>query len=289
MKNNLKVVFAIFLILATLTPIKAQTESNTATDLLKDVNFDDATNAIQDIDISSYIRDITAEIEALDEKFTNDSLALSETYLNFRLQKVQELVNKPGGDCMTKYDLIGYKGQIFSEISLKGLNPFILKLRAMLITKRNERKALYDKMVADANDAFLAAEKAKEDAISLKMAKTMVIGREDSMIVYINSLYPTENANITKLQSDETVKNMNIRNSLEPVEATKAGRGVVCYKMQIKKIPDPVTIQVSNEGTENTDGAGANGNENTNENATDGNAATDGVTPPAVDENGNPK
>ena len=77
MKNNLKVVFAIFLTLATLTQIKAQTETNTATDLLKDVNFDDASNAIQDIDISSYIRDITPEIEALDEKFTNDSLALS--------------------------------------------------------------------------------------------------------------------------------------------------------------------------------------------------------------------
>ena len=214
MKNNLKVVFAIFLTLATLTQIKAQTETNTASDLLKDVNFDDATNAIQDIDISSYIRDITPDIEALDEKFTNDSLALSETYLNFRLQRVQELVNKPGGDCMTKYDLIAYKGQIFSEISLKGLNPYILKLRAMVIAKRNDRKALYDKMVADANEAFLAAEKAKESAVNLKMAKTMVKGREDSLNVYINSLYASENANITKLQSDETVKNMSIRNSL---------------------------------------------------------------------------
>ena len=59
--------------------------------------------------------------------------------------------------------------------------------------------------------------------------------------------------------------------------------------MQIKKVPDPVTIQVSNEGTENTDSTGVNGNENTEGISTDGNTSTDGVTPPVVDENGNPK
>jgi hypothetical protein len=289
MRHNLKVVFALFLILATLPRLHAQSQTEQTNDILKDVNFDDATAAIQDVDISTYIRDITGDLEALDEKFTTDSLALSETYINFRLQKVQELVNKPGGDCMTKYDLIAYKGQIFSEVSLKGLNPYILKLRAMILEKRNTRKSIYDKMVADANEVFLNAEKAKENAISLKMAKTMVKGRQDSMFVYVNSLAAMENYNITKLQGLETAKNLSIRNSLEPVEATKAGRGVICFKMQIKKIPDPVAIPVSSEGSaENADGNNLNGNENTEGGTTDGSQSVDG-TAPVLDENGNPQ
>jgi len=190
---------------------------------------------------------------------------------------------------MTKYDLIAYKGQIFSEVSLKGLNPYVLKLRAMILEKRTNRKAIYDKMVLDAAEIIVAAEKAKENAINLKMAKTMVKGRQDSMFVYVNSLTASENYNITKLQGLETAKNMAIRNSLEPVEATKAGRGVVCYKMQIKQIPDPVSIPVSTEGsTENADGSNLNVNENTEETNTDAVQSGD-ETAPVLDENGNPK
>ncbi len=289
MRHKLNVVFAFFLILATLPNLQAQSQAEQTNDLLKEVNFDDATAAIQDIDIATYVRDITPDLEALDEKFTSDSLAISETYINFRLRKVQELVNKPGGDCMTKYDLIAYKGQIFSEVSLKGLNPYVLKLRAMILEKRTNRKSIYDKMISEANEAIAEAEKAKENAVSLKMAKTMVKGRQDSMFVYVNSLTAMENYNITKLQGIETAKNMSIRNSLEPVEATKAGRGVVCFKMQIKKIPDPVAIPVSTEGeTENTDGVNLNGNENTEEFTTEGTESTDTITP-LLDENGNPK
>ena len=111
-------------------------------DFLKEVNFDETEGAMKDVDVSAYLRDITGDLEALDEKYTADSAVEGEKYVAFRLQKVQELINKPASDCMTKYDLIAYKGTIFSEISLKGLNPFIYKLRAMAKTKKDENTNL---------------------------------------------------------------------------------------------------------------------------------------------------
>lgn len=248
-----------------------------ATDLLKDVNFEETNSMIKDIDVSAYLRDITSDLEALDEKYTTDSSTRAETYVALRLQKIQELVNKPGSDCMTKYDLIAYKGQIFSDISLKGLNPFILDLRNMVKVKKDAKKAIYDQMVLDANTAIASAEKT-ETAVNVKMAKTIVSGKIDSIILVLNAMYAKDVSNINSLAYAESVKNMGVRNSLEPVEASKAGKNV-CYKIQIKKIPDPVpAVPVANqEGTENTDGSsGANENgENVNyEN-------TDGTIPPA--------
>jgi len=244
-------------------------------DLLKDVNFDQTNSAIQDIDISNYLRDISADLDALDEKYTADSTTSAETYTNFRLQKVQELVNKPGTSCMNKNDLIAYKGQIFGEVSLKGLNPFVLGLRAFLKTKRDGKKALYDQMVLDANTALAEAEKS-ESAVNVKMARTIVKGKIDSIFIALNAHYAVDNANINSMASKEAAKNLALRNSLEPVEAAKAGKSV-CYKIQIKKIPDPVpAVPVSNSGTEGTDGT--NGNENSNAN-NDGSGSTDGTTP----------
>jgi hypothetical protein len=246
-------------------------------DLLKDVNFDQTNSAIQDIDVSAYLRDISGDLDALDEKYTADSTTSAETYTNYRLQKVQELVNKPGSDCMSKNDLIAYKGQIFGEVSLKGLNPFVLGLRALLKTKREGKKALYDQMVLDANTALAEAEKS-ESAVNVKMAKTIVKGKIDSILIALNAHYAIDNTNINSMASKEAAKNLGIRNSLEPVEAAKAGKSV-CYKIQIKKIPDPVpAVPVSNSGTEGTDGSG-NGNDNNNGN-TDGTGTTDGSTDP---------
>ena len=246
-------------------------------DLLKDVNFDQTNSAIQDIDVSAYLRDISGDLDALDEKYTADSTTSAETYTNYRLQKVQELVNKPGSDCMSKNDLIAYKGQIFGEVSLKGLNPFVLGLRALLKTKREGKKALYDQMVLDANTALAEAEKS-ESAVNVKMAKTIVKGKIDSILIALNAHYAIDNTNINSMASIEAAKNLGIRNSLEPVEAAKAGKSV-CYKIQIKKIPDPVpAVPVSNSGTEGTDGSG-NGNDNNNGN-TDGTGTTDGSTDP---------
>jgi hypothetical protein len=246
-------------------------------DLLKDVNFDQTNSAIQDIDVSAYLRDISGDLDALDEKYTADSTTSAETYTNYRLQKVQELVNKPGSDCMSKNDLIAYKGQIFGEVSLKGLNPFVLGLRALLKTKREGKKALYDQMVLDANTALAEAEKS-ESAVNVKMAKTIVKGKIDSILIALNAHYAIDNTNINSMASKEAAKNLGIRNSLEPVEAAKAGKSV-CYKIQIKKIPDPVpAVPVSNSGTEGTDGSG-NGNDNNNGN-TDGTGTTDSTTDP---------
>lgn len=260
-------------------------QGNSPTDVLQGINFDETESAIKDIDISSYINDITSELEALDEKYTSDSLEKYEKYLNFRMEKVQQLVNKPAGDCMDKYDLIAYKGQIFSEISLKGLNPLVLDLRAMLKAKKDAKKVIYDKMVADASIKFEEAIKAKETAVNLKMAQTMVKAREDSIYYALSQQAIKEQQNISVLAALETQNNLKIRNSLEPVEAAKAGRGVLCFKIQIKKEPDPVpVVPVSTE--ENTESTGDESNTNLNSNSGDG---TIQETPIEYDENGNPK
>jgi hypothetical protein len=257
-----------------------------ATDVLQGINFDETDAAIKDVDISSYLRDITSDLEALDEKFTNDSLEKYDKYVQFRMDKVQQLVNKPAGDCMEKNELISYKGQIFSEVSLKGLNPFILDLRAMSKTKKDAKKVLYDQMVADANEAFEAAIKAKETAVNLKMAQTMVKAREDSIYYFLAQFTIAEQQNISKVAALETQKNLKIRNSLEPVEAAKAGRGAICFKFQIKKEPDPVqVVPVSTEETTEENLDGNNNNENTN--TEEGTTTTDESS--STDEYGNPK
>lgn len=275
------VVFTVF------TTFSLFSQTNQATDILQGVNFDETDAAIKDVDISSYIRDITSDIEALDEKFTNDSLEKYDKYVAFRLEKVQQLVNKPAGDCMEKYDLIAYKGQTFSDISLKALNPFILDLRAMSKTKKDAKKAIYDQMVADANEAFEASIKAKESVVNLKMAQTLVKAREDSVFYYLSQFAIKEQQNISIVAAQETQINLKLRNSLEPVEATKAGRGAICFKFQIKKEPDPVPVvpvSTENEGsTDETNMDGTNSNENMN---TDG-TSTDENT--EYDEYGNPK
>ncbi|MEI6311030.1 MAG: hypothetical protein WCP57_02115 [Bacteroidota bacterium] len=269
--------------------IYAQTDPAT-TDVLQGVNFDETSEAIQDVDVSIYLRDITADIESLDEKFTNDSLEKYDKYVAFRLEKIQQLVNKPAGDCMEKFDLIAYKGQIFSEISLKALNPFILDLRAMSKTKKDAKKALYDQMVLDANEAFANAIKSKEAAVTLKLAQTIVKAKQDSIFYMLSQFAIAEQQHISVIAALETQKNLKIRNSLEPVEATKAGRGAICYKIQIKKEPDPVpvtTVSTENEGTstdDNLDGNNGNGNDSIEGTTTDG--STDGSN---MDENGNPK
>lgn len=273
--------------------IYAQTDPAT-TDVLQGVNFDETSEAIQDVDVSIYLRDITADIESLDEKFTNDSLEKYDKYVAFRLEKIQQLVNKPAGDCMEKYDLISYKGQIFSEISLKALNPFILDLRAMSKTKKDAKKAIYDQMVLDANEAFANAIKSKEAAINLKLAQTIVKAKEDSIYYMLSQFAIAEQQHISVVAALETQKNLKIRNSLEPVEATKAGRGAICYKIQIKKEPDPIpvtTVSTENEGTstDNLDGNNGNVNESTDGSNTEG-TPTDGSSDGSnLDENGNPK
>ena len=285
-KFNRQILFVLFTVFT--TSISFSQTNNQATDILQGVNFDETDAAIKDVDISSYIRDITGDIEALDEKFTTDSLEKYEKYVAFRLEKVQQLVNKPAGDCMEKYDLIAYKGQIFSEISLKALNPFILDLRAMSKAKKDAKKALYDQMVVDANEAFEASIKAKETAVNLKMAQTLVKAREDSIYYYLGQFATKEQQNISVVAAQETQVNLKLRNSLEPVEATKAGRGAICFKFQIKKEPDPLpVVPVSTEGdgtstNENMDGT--NTNENMNTDGTNVEQSTG-----EVDEYGNPK
>jgi len=287
-KLNRQILVLLFTVFSS-SVIYAQTDP-AATDVLQGINFDETSEAIQDVDVSIYLRDITADIESLDEKFTNDSLEKYDKYVAFRLEKIQQLVNKPAGDCMEKFDLIAYKGQIFSEISLKALNPFILDLRAMSKTKKDAKKALYDQMVLDANEAFANAIKSKEAAVTLKLAQTIVKAKQDSIFYMLSQFAIAEQQHISVIAALETQKNLKIRNSLEPVEATKAGRGAICYKIQIKKEPDPVpvtTVSTENEGTstdDNLDGNNGNGNDSIEGTTTDG--STDGSN---MDENGNPK
>lgn len=282
------IIFSLF-VFSLSAAIAQPNTTNSSTDILQGVNFDETDAAIQDVDISSYIRDITGDLQALDEKFTADSLEKYDKYVAFRLEKIQQLVNKPAGDCMDKYSLIAYKGQMFSEVSLKALNPFILDLRAMSKAKKDAKKAIYDQMVADATASFEAAIKAKETAVNLKMAQTMVKAREDSIYYYLSQYAIAEQQCISVTAALETQVNLKLRNSLEPVEAAKVGRGLICYKIQIKKEPDPVpVIPVSTENDESSEGNNTNENMNA-DGATDG--TTEGSSEGIIeyDENGNPK
>ncbi len=249
-------------------------------EFLKEVNFDETEGAMKDVDVSAYLRDITGDLEAFDEKYTADSTVEGEKYVAYRLQKVQELINKPASDCMTKYDLIGYKGTIFSEVSLKGLNPFILKLRAMAKTKKDEKKAAYDQMVLDYNEAVANAEKS-ESVINLKLIKTVGKGKIDSIYLALNALYAIDVANINVLADRESAKNMSIRNSLEPVEGTKAGKEA-CFKIQIKK-PQPVqatTVSTTSETSTESEGSGENGENSDSYSNSDTSGSGEGTTNP---------
>lgn len=225
-----KLILASAAILLNLAWVQAQEELD---NIFNEIDFEETKANLDEIDVNEFVRDITDDLIAVDEMFTDDSLMRAEAYYSERTMYLQELVNKPATECFDKNSLNSLKSTTFSKISNSVLNPFYYDLIDLAEAKTDEKFLLLEEVKGETDE--MLDEMAKDETmVTLPLIKTVVKERLKYFEELIEDKEDAWMAALGDMKDAERVKNMTIKESLEVVEGAEFG-DETCYILSRKK------------------------------------------------------
>jgi hypothetical protein len=225
-----KLILASAIILLNFAWVQAQEELD---DIFNEIDFDETKSNLEEVDVNEFVRDITDDLLAIDEMFSEDSMLRAEAYYNERTMYLQELVNKPATECYDKNSLNSLKSATFSKISTGVLNPFYYDLMNLADTKSEEKYIILEEVKAETDEMIAEMEK-DETMVTLPLIKVVVKERIKFFEETIEDKEDVWKSSLGKMKESESKKNMAIKESLEAVEGAEFG-DETCYILSRKK------------------------------------------------------